>query len=374
MTPGRVVRRLGRLPGSVARATAARVATRQWPPSSRLFVVGDNIGWAIDEEAVELCATAERLGYSLGRVDWAPQVRRQSVFLPSHFSALRSRWLDSTHELGLAYFHGRPGTPGHPEFDDALERLRRHAQRVARIRVSHGEMHELVVAAGVEPGRVFRIPIGIGIDAFPLVEPAARVEARRRLDLPPHAFVVGSFVKDGVGWQDGLEPKAVKAPDVLVAVLQRVRERVPELVVLLTGPARGFVRRELDRLGVATRHVRPVSTSGLAEAYRVADVTLVASRQEGGPKSALESLASGVPLVSTRVGQVPELTTDGVTALHADVDDVETLAGQVLRLHEDAELGMRLAREGRPIAERYAYSRLDELWAPLLDGFVRRPS
>jgi len=42
-------------------------------------------------------------------------------------------------------------------------------------------------------------------------------------------------------------------------------------------------------------------------------VFVVASRQEGGPKSALESMAAGVPLVSTRVGQVPEIARHGET-------------------------------------------------------------
>ena len=66
---------------------------------------------------------ARRLGYEVAPVRLGPHAQRQAVFLPSHFSALRPRWLDSSHRLGLAYFHGRPGTAGHPEFDEAY----RHA-------------------------------------------------------------------------------------------------------------------------------------------------------------------------------------------------------------------------------------------------------
>jgi glycosyltransferase involved in cell wall biosynthesis len=372
MTAVRAARRLTRLPAELTRAATARLATHGWQEGSHLFVVGDRIGWSIDDDTRQLGATARRLGVPVGDAAWAPHARRQSVFLPSHFSALQPRWLDSTHRLGLAYFHGRPGTEGHPEFDEVLDRLRRAAGRVARVQVTHGEMHDLVVAAGVDPGRVFRIPIGIDIESFPAADPAARSEARRQLDLPAGAFVVGSFVKDGVGWGDGLEPKAVKAPDVLAGALALLREGVPELVVLLTGPARGFVRRELHRLGIAVRQARPLSRSGLGEAYRAVDVTLVASRQEGGPKSALESLASGVPLVSTRVGQVPELTVDGESALHADVDDTEALSAQVLRVYADADLRARLVRQGRRVAERYAYPQLDASWAELFEGFVTR--
>ncbi|HXG77333.1 MAG TPA: glycosyltransferase family 4 protein, partial [Gaiellaceae bacterium] len=179
-----------------------------------------------------------------------------------------------------------------------------------------------------------------------------------------------SFQKDGVGWGEGLEPKLVKGPDVLVAALELLRPRAPELHVLLTGPARGYVRRELARLGVPARHVLARSREELARAYHALDAYLVASRQEGGPKAALESLATGVPLVSTRVGQAQELVADGESGLLCPVEDAAALADALARVREDAELGARLRAAGRATAERHDHERLDPLWAELLDGFV----
>lgn len=349
---------------------AARTAS--WPEASRLFVVGDDFGWSIDDDRARLTATAARLGYEVAPPQWARFARRQAVFNHDHFGALQPRWLDSSHRLGLSYFHGRPGTPGYPEFDLAFETLRRHASRIDRVQVTHAEMHELVVGAGVDPDRVFRIPIGVDIDRFPLGDDAARSSARAVLGVPASAFVVGSFVKDGVGLGDGDEPKPIKGPDALVTTLARVRYGAPELFVLLTGPARGFVRGELERLGIPYRYVRLDSRDGLAGAYHALDVHLVASRQEGGPKSVLEAMASGIPLVTTRVGQVDEVATDGKDALVADVDDVDALAAAVLRTRDDAALRDGLRTAGRRTAERYADERLDDRWAELLEGFVRR--
>jgi glycosyltransferase involved in cell wall biosynthesis len=346
--------------------------TAAWPEASRLFVVGDDFGWSIDDDRARLTATAGRLGYEVAPPQWARHARRQAVFNHDHFGALQPRWLESSHRLGLSYFHGRPGTPGYPEFDRAYETLRRNAARIDRIQVTHEEMHGVVLGAGVDPDRVFRIPIGVDIERFPLGDETARSAARERLGLPASAFVVGSFVKDGVGLGEGREPKPVKGPDALVATLARVREGAPELVVLLTGPARGFVLGELERLEIPHRHVRLDSRDGLAGAYHALDVHLVASRQEGGPKSVLEAMASGIPLVTTRVGQVGEVANDGEDALVADVDDVEALAGAVLRARDDAALRDRLRAAGRETAERYADERLDGRWAELLEGFVHR--
>jgi glycosyltransferase involved in cell wall biosynthesis len=348
--------------------------TAKWPDASRLFVVGDDFGWSIDDDRDRLGATAQRLGYDVAPAAWARFAERQAVFHHDHFGALQARWLESSHRLGLSYFHGRPGTPGYPEFDRAYEALQRHAGRIDRVQVTHAEMHELVLAAGVDPAKVHRIPIGVDLENFPLIDQAGRTRARATFGIPESAFVVGSFVKDGVGLGDGDQPKLVKGPDTLVAVLARLQETVPELFVLLTGPARGYVRRELELRGVALRHTMLGTRVELGRAYHALDVSLVASRQEGGPKAVLESLAVGVPLVTTRVGQAPELLVDGESGLLADVDDVDALTAAVSRIHADAEFAGRLRTAGRLTAEANADERLDGPWAALLDGFVQKGS
>ena len=229
------------------------------------------------------------------------------------------------------------------------------------MQVTHEEMRRLVVDAGVPADRVFKIPLGIDLEHFPLAP-----------ERSGSAFVVGSFVKDGVGMDDGFEPKLLKGPDTFVEVVSRLRDSIPELSVLLTGPARGYVRSALDRRGISHRHVLASSRDELARVYRDADVCLVTSRQEGGPKAMLEAMASGVPLVTTRVGQAAELVADGENGLLADVDDVDALAAAVERVHDGYGLRARLRTAGRATAEAHAEERLDPLWAELLEGFADR--
>ena len=131
----------------------------------------------------------------------------------------------------------------------------------------------------------------------------------------------------------------MKGPDVLVDAVDRMRAAVPELHVLLTGPARGYVLRELDRLGVPSVHVSARSRDELARAYHALDVYVVSSRQEGGPKAVLESMAAGIPLVSTRVGQAQEIVRDGVDGWLVDVEDAETLAQAAAGVREGAPDG-----------------------------------
>ena len=367
-----MLRSLASRPARTVMRAYVRARTRAWPNNSRLFAVGERTGWSVDEDARHLEVTAQRLGYDVAPSGWARFVGSQAVFLTSHFEALQPRWLATSHRLGTAYLHGRPGTSGYPEFDRAYETLRASRARFAAIQVTHDEMRDLVVAAGVEPSSVHVIRIGIDLENFPIVDAARRKAAREALGIPRVAFVAGSFQKDGVGWEAGLEPKLVKGPDVLVGALERVAAEVDDLHVLLTGPARGYVRRELERLGIAHTHVLAQDRPALAQAYQALDVYVVASRQEGGPKGALESMASGVPLVTTRVGQAQEIAADGESALVVDVDDPDAVARAVVRVRDDRALVASLAATGRAVAERHAHARLDPAWDALVRDLVMR--
>jgi glycosyltransferase involved in cell wall biosynthesis len=218
---------------------------------------------------------------------------------------------------------------------------------------------------------VFRIPIGVDTVRFHRREEATRAEARRELGLPESAFVVGSFQKDGVGWEEGLEPKLIKGPDVLLDVAERIAREVPVLVVMLTGPARGFVAAGLARLGIAHQRVLLADLDAVARAYRAVDLCLVTSRDEGGPKAVLESMATGVPLVTTRVGQAADLVRDGENGWIRDVGDAEGLAAAAVQVSRApaGELEPLLAA-ARETAESCSWEALQPRWRDLFQGFV----
>ena len=162
-----------------------------------------------------------------------------------------------------------------------------------------------------------------------------------------------------MGWGEGLEPKLIKGPDVLVSAVERLRSRVPELVVLLTGPARGYVRSRLERLGIPHRHALLPDIDAVAQAYDAIDLCLVTSRDEGGPRAVLESMAVGVPLVSTRVGQATDLVRHGENGWLVDVEDVDGIVHSSARVAEagDDEL-TRIRAAGRATAEENSYPAL----------------
>ncbi len=325
-------------------------------------------------EARQLRRLAEGLGIRVGRDSWVNGVGDQSVFHESQFTLLLHDFERHGNKLGFAYFHGRPGTPGFPEFDASYDALRRRHAEIDRVQVTNRAMEKVVLETGLAPEKVHRIPIGVDLAMHRLRTADVRTAARRELGLPEAAFVVGSFQKDGVGWGEGLEPKLIKGPDVLVGVAERLRERVPDLWFLLTGPARGYVMAGLDRIGVPYRHDLFPTVEAAAKSYDAIDLCVVASRDEGGPRAVLEAMATGVPLVTTRVGQAADLVRHGENGWMVDVEDVDALVEWSLHVAEAPAADLEnVLRQGLETAAENSYDALTPRWRALLEGFVDIP-
>jgi len=194
---------------------------------------------------------------------------------------------------------------------------------------------------------------------------------RRQLNIPSTAYCVGSFQKDGVGWDEGMHPKWVKGPDTFLRVISRLRQDC-ELCVLLTGPARGYIKAGLERLQVPYRHVNLKTYWEIPRYYWALDLYIIASRDEGGPMALMETMASGVPLVSTRVGMCVDFIQDGINGFLAEVEDAEGLTENAVRVLENDKLRQSVTNNALSLARDHDWSVIakryhKEVYQPLLD-------
>jgi glycosyltransferase involved in cell wall biosynthesis len=108
-----------------------------------------------------------------------------------------------------------------------------------------------------------------------------------------------------------------------------------------------------------------------AEVIPAFDVSLMTSRSEAFPNFALESLACGVPVVATDVGDCADLV-DGAGFV-APSGDVEGLAEHLLRLIEDKELRARLGAAGRKrVEENYSIDTVAQRYRELYESLINR--
>ncbi len=345
--------------------------SRNWRPYSRLILYGDNMGWSLDWDMRELANISKKLEIQIVRPYWKHAAAPQSIFYASQFFLTNDEWLNLLpNRIGFSYFHGLPRTSDE-DFDGVYRGLQKHHEKLSRIQVSHTAMRDAVLRTGIDPSKVFKIPIGINLNYFPYRSVEMKHSARLELGIPRSAFVVGSFQKDGVGWGDGMEPKSIKGPDVFVETMKRLKKTIPKLFVMLSGPARGYVKQGLEEADIRYLHSYLKSYPDIARLFQALDLYVVASRQEGGPKAILESMATGVPLVTTRVGQAMDLVKHGENAWMTDVEDVDALASFSLQVYRSAQADLQpMLDAGRKTAEANTYESQIPLWAEFMKGFV----
>ncbi|MEM8996686.1 MAG: glycosyltransferase [Acidobacteriota bacterium] len=142
--------------------------------------------------------------------------------------------------------------------------------------------------------------------------------------------------------------------DFLLRMLQKMTREVPDvlLVVAGEGPALGSLRRLTRELGLGERvkFVGYLDRGGeLMDCYRAADAFIFASRTETQGLVLLESMALGVPVVSTSIMGTKDILDPGKGALVAREDEAD-FADEVTRLLTDRGLHAQKSREARDYA------------------------
>ena len=123
----------------------------------------------------------------------------------------------------------------------------------------------------------------------------------------------------------------------VVRIFARVRATRPCVLVMVgDGPDRHAAEEEARRLGVAADVRFLGKIDSVAPLLAAADVYVFPSESESFGLSALEALASGVPVVAARVGGVPEVVRDGVTGALLPLGDLDGMAAAVARFLDPA--------------------------------------
>ena len=232
-------------------------------------------------------------------------------------------------------------------------------------------MENVILDTGIASDKVFRIPIGINMNYFSPVTKEKKTSARKELGIPMNAMVIGSFQKDGSGWKEGLIPKMVKGPDIFLRAIEILNNSVPEPFVLLTGPARGYVRQGLEKMKVPYVHRYINDYRNISQYYHALDAYIISSRDEGGPKAVLESMACGIPLISTKVGQATDIVLHEKNGFLAEVEDAESLAKNTLEVLEDGLLRASIIQNGLSTAKANDYENQILQWAAFMSSFVK---
>jgi N-acetyl-alpha-D-glucosaminyl L-malate synthase BshA len=139
--------------------------------------------------------------------------------------------------------------------------------------------------------------------------------------------------------------RAVKRVTDVVRIFAAANTAVPSVLVMVgDGPDRLEAEQEARTLGV-DRHVHFLGKiEQVAPLLACADLFLLPSQSESFGLSALEALASGTPVIGTRVGGLPEVVRDGETGVLCEVGDVDGMSRVAVELLRDEKRWQRMSR------------------------------
>lgn len=229
-------------------------------------------------------------------------------------------------------------------------------------------MCDAMLAEGVgEPQQFCAIPSGLDLAMFRLTDEARRQRrhaTRQKLNIPQDAPVVGLLGR--------LDP--YKGQDDLLDIASALREQLPGAKVLFVGD--GWTRPTLEA------KVREHGLDGMVifagrvpieqvSAYLAAmDVNTLPSYQEGQPRTLVQSLLAGTPVVAYRAGGVPEMLLDGAVGRLADVGDRAALLRLIVQTFKNTGETERMLRHGREHAKQFDEQVMIDKLAALYDALL----
>jgi glycosyltransferase involved in cell wall biosynthesis len=154
----------------------------------------------------------------------------------------------------------------------------------------------------------------------------------------------------------------------------RVQARFPDVSLTLVGSgSEEKALRALARaLGLRGIHfVGPVPPERVSAYYAAADVYVQTPVVDNMPLSILEAFASGLPVVSTRVGGVPAIVQDRVNGLLAPDDDAEGIAGRIIELIERPDMARGIAAAAAAACAQFDWSTTRESWRAVYRELAR---
>lgn len=212
-------------------------------------------------------------------------------------------------------------------------------------------------------GKYTRIFSAIDLDEYR--DMAIDVAAKKRgLGLDPDLPVVGCVGR--------LSPQ--KAPEYFMRMAAEVLAQFPAVQFLYVGggPLRLEMEALIQNLGLEGKVVLSGLRRDVPELMRVMDIFVLLSLWEGLPRVFSQAMASGLPVIASRVGGAAEIVQDGDNGFLVVPADFKTPAEKVLLLLRDEALRARMGRRGRErvypdFCVKHMVRRLDDLYVELLN-------
>ncbi|HOI57123.1 MULTISPECIES: glycosyltransferase family 4 protein [unclassified Methanoculleus] len=200
--------------------------------------------------------------------------------------------------------------------------------------------------------KIVIIPNGLNLQEFQI--PQSKGECRDILNLP--------MEKKILLYMGSLHPH--KGPNVLITAMAHVVKQHPNTLLLIGG--KGIIEEDLKRLTEElnlqnnVKFLGFVTSKSKALYYKASDLFVLPSLTESFGIVNLEAMASGLPVVASSVGGVPDVVKDGINGLLTIPRDPDDLAEKISCLCDSESLRDRLGKTGEILSKEYSWETVSD--------------
>jgi glycosyltransferase involved in cell wall biosynthesis len=216
-----------------------------------------------------------------------------------------------------------------------------YGRRSARI-VTTGESirEHLIETLKLDPAHVISIPTGTDLSRY---RPGSKADARAKLGLPANKTLIG-MVATLRSW---------KGHRFLIDAMLDPHLKDTVAVLVGDGPQEPNLRKQVEERGLNDRIIFAGRREDVQDWLRAFDVFVLPSTgNEGIPQALMQAMATGLPVVTTPVGAIPELVTHHESGWLVKPEDSAALAAGIAALLEAPELAKKLGEAGRKVVEK----------------------
>ena len=140
----------------------------------------------------------------------------------------------------------------------------------------------------------------------------------------------------------------------VIAVFYKIQESIPsKLIMVGEGPEKEGAEALCHKLGIADKVLFLGNSDEVNKILCFTDLFLLPSEKESFGLSALEAMASGVPVVSTNTGGLPEVNEHGISGYLNEIGDVEGMAAHALAILKDEDTLKQFKKRARESATKF---------------------
>lgn len=141
--------------------------------------------------------------------------------------------------------------------------------------------------------------------------------------------------------------------DILIQAFKKVKNKNPECKLYIAGD--GPLKKELEDIGKKVEDVYftgPLFNNNLNDFIDDIDIFVLPSKFEVSPRSVIEAMSKGIPVVTTPVGDLPQVFRDGKDCLFANIGDPQDTAEKILWFMNNEKKAKEIAQSGKDTVEK----------------------